>query len=273
MNQIFNNEPNDSQSGGTLTHLMMELDADKMYFNYHKASLLQGVMMQQLSQDYAEELHLQGLKPYSQYIRIEDGKPVWHIKTYSKTATSHIIPVLIKEDFHDFTITHDGQVVEIKQKILHTAQVSQLFNEFYTKEADTYISIEFLTPSSFKKSGRYSFLPEISNIYYSLMQKFDAVLMEDKMFSAETYEQLIECSELSSYSLRSVYYSMEGIKIPAFIGRITMRIHGPQTMKRFARLLLRFGEYSGVGIKTAIGMGAIQVTEGREGAKYDKKRV
>ena len=38
-----------------------------------------------------------------------------------------------------------------------------------------------------------------------------------------------------------------------------MKIDGTDTMARYARLLARFGEYSGVGIKTAVGMGALRM--------------
>lgn len=54
---------------------------------------------------------------------------------------------------------------------------------------------------------------------------------------------------------------MEGIKIPSFIGEIGIRINGTDTMARYVKLLARFGEYSGVGIKTAMGMGAFRIKQ------------
>ena len=35
-------------------------------------------------------------------------------------------------------------------------------------------------------------------------------------------------------------------------------------MARYARLLFRFGEYAGVGIKTAMGMGALRIKEAKK---------
>ena len=256
-----------------LSHLILQLEADSTYFSYHKASVLQGVMMQRIAPDYAELLHKQGLKPYSQYIRVQDGIPLWHIKTMSEQAYSEIIPVFMDDSFNSFTITHDNQAVSIKKKTLHTEHLDLLFDEFYKSDAGRYIRLEFLTPTAFKKQGKYSFYPELSNIYFSIMKKFDAVFSQEAMFSEETLEQLTEYSEISSYALRSVRFSLEGVKIPAFIGNITIKLHGPQTMKNFARLLFRFGEYSGVGIKTAIGMGAVRMIDSREGAKDDKTGV
>ena len=50
-----------------------------------------------------------------------------------------------------------------------------------------------------------------------------------------------------------------GVRIPAFIGKITMRVDGTETMRRFVRLLLEYSEYSGIGIKCSLGMGAVRL--------------
>jgi CRISPR-associated endoribonuclease Cas6 len=57
---------------------------------------------------------------------------------------------------------------------------------------------------------------------------------------------------------------MEGVKIPSFVGKITFRMHGAQTMTNLAQMLFRFGEYSGIGIKTALGMGAVKMLSEEE---------
>lgn len=38
-------------------------------------------------------------------------------------------------------------------------------------------------------------------------------------------------------------------------------LHGTDTMVKYIRLLARFGEYSGVGIRTAIGMGGMRLKD------------
>ena len=54
---------------------------------------------------------------------------------------------------------------------------------------------------------------------------------------------------------------MEKVKIPAFIGKITIKLTGTKTMTNFANMLFEFGEYSGIGIKTSLGMGCIKLNE------------
>ena len=67
-----------------------------------------------------------------------------------------------------------------------------------------------------------------------------------------------ENAQIVRYDLKSVSFSLEGVRIPAFVGKITIKINGTKTMADFANMLVEFGTYSGVGIKTALGMGCIR---------------
>ena len=56
-------------------------------------------------------------------------------------------------------------------------------------------------------------------------------------------------------------FGVEGVKIPAYQGSLSLKLLGPQQVVNLVHMLLRFGMYSGVGIKTAMGMGAFQIAE------------
>ena len=83
------------------------------------------------------------------------------------------------------------------------------------------------------------------------------------MLDEDALEQLCENTQIVRYDLKSVNFSLEGVRIPAFIGKITIKINGTKTMADFANMLLEFGTYAGVGIKTALGMGFIRQIEER----------
>ena len=93
------------------------------------------------------------------------------------------------------------------------------------------------------------------------MNKYDAAVGRETMVDVDTLDQLCENADIIRYDLKSVNFALEGVKIPAFIGKVTMS--GTQTMTNFATMLFRFGEYSGVGIKTALGMGYIKILKER----------
>ena len=112
---------------------------------------------------------------------------------------------------------------------------------------------------SFKSYGRYINYPDLRLIYQSLMNKYDSVLKEASMFDEDTLDMLVEGSEIVKYNLRSYLFPLQGVKIPSFFGSMTIKVTSTDTAAKFIRLLLEFGEYSGVGIKTGLGMGAIQI--------------
>lgn len=107
-------------------------------------------------------------------------------------------------------------------------------------------------------------MPTLQLIYQSLMKKYDAASEDETVESEEVLEQLLKYSRIVQYQLHSCSYSVHGKRIPAFMGQIKIRINGPQAMVNFLNLLFHFGEYAGIGIKTAMGMGAIRITEGRK---------
>lgn len=93
----------------------------------------------------------------------------------------------------------------------------------------------------------------------SLMNKYDSATAENTMHDEDTLEQICEHAQVIRYDLKSVSFSLEGVKIPSFIGKITIKLHGTDTMANFVNMLFEFGEYSGVGIKTSLGMGYMKI--------------
>lgn len=246
-----------------LTELRIYLNSeDAEDFTFNKASILQGVIMEKIDSEFAIKMHENGLKPYSQCIRMEEKqKVVWYIRSLNVEAKQYIIQPLLSDTFQSFYLEHDKKQIRIVSKELLELSVHDLFQKFYTETVSNHFIIEFLTPTAFKKNGKYSFYPDIFDIFQSIMRRFDSVSKNETMFNEDTLEQLSNSTEIIAYNLRSVNFSLEGVRIPAFIGTIHIKIHASQTMINFANLLFQFGNYSGVGIKTAIGMGSIHVTE------------
>ena len=131
-------------------------------------------------------------------------------------------------------------------------------DRFYQNEYHRYIDLEFLTPTAFKSNGRYVILPDVRYIFQSLMNKYGVSSPDMEMYDEETLEQLVQNSNIIRYKLKSVYFPMEGIKIPSFKGELSIKVNGTATMAKYAQLLTDFGEYSGIGIKTAMGMGGVR---------------
>ena len=135
----------------------------------------------------------------------------------------------------------------------------ELINRYYLHEQSRKIKVRFLTPTSFKQNGEYVLFPSIRLIFQSLMMKFDVSNDVMETYSEEVLGHYEEHAKIFEYRLRSTLFSLEKIRIPAFQGEVSIFIKGPQQMVNLAHMLLHFGEYSGVGIKTGMGMGGIKI--------------
>ena len=89
--------------------LRIELDSSQI--SYQQSSNLQGVLMEQIDTDYAQELHQYSLNPYSQYVVKEKDKTVWYICTVNEEAYENIILPLGTET-HIFIDKEDGCVIK-----------------------------------------------------------------------------------------------------------------------------------------------------------------
>lgn len=225
--------------------LKIELATDKI--DFRKSSCFQGALFELMDTDYVSILHQQNRHPYSQYVYKNKDKVYWTICTCDDDSIQQI------------TLNKEKEPISFVSKQLKMVSQEQLMDHFYNKPAERYLEIRILTPMSFKSYGRYINYPDLRLIYQSLMNKYDSVLKEASMFDEDTLDMLVEGSEIVKYNLRSYLFPLQGVKIPSFFGSMTIKVTSTDTAAKFIRLLLEFGEYSGVGIKTGLGMGAIQI--------------
>ena len=225
--------------------------------NYQMSSLFHGALMELLSEEYAEFLHQSRVHPYSQHLEHRNGAWYWILCALNKDAIQQIFQEGILRVNRIF-LKKPG--IEVRFVDVRSEQIShrELAKWFYQAIGSRYLDIQFLTPAAFKQRGKYIFYPDMRCIYQSLMNKYDAV-SEEVWLDEDALDELCEHTEVVRYDLKSTYFHLEGVRIPSFYGQMTIRIGGTQTMANFANLLLRFGEYSGIGVKASIGMGAIRI--------------
>lgn len=247
--------------------LKLELQSDQGKITFAKSSLLQGVLMENIRPEYAQKMHEMSMRPYSQCVVEQDGKVYWQIATLNSEAYEEIIVPLASDSFRKFTLKHCDWTVNIISRQVCKTLKKEWMRSFYQEESSRMLTISFHTPTSFKKDGGYAIFPELKNIYESLMLRYESILPEESFYDPDTLMQLVDNSSIVRYRLRSVTFPMEATRIPGFMGEITIRIKGPQTMVNFVKLLLTFGTFAGVGMKTAMGMGNMTYEERRKEQK------
>ncbi len=237
--------------------LKMELKTENL--TYKKSSNLQGVIMEHIDPDYASVLHRNQQNPYSQCLIHEKDKCFWYIRTITREAYENLI--LPMSELKSFGLKNINGDIMIGDKTINLCAPESLLEEFYQVPGPRFLNIEFQTPTSFKTNDQYVNYPDLRLIYSSLMRKYSAASNKIEMFDDETLDQLVSYSKISRYRLRTIDFPLEATKITGFCGNLSIYMRGTNTMARYARLLLKFGRYSGIGIKSAMGMGAVRFIE------------
>lgn len=246
-----------------LAEIKMKLKIPEGYvFHQNKSGLFHGALMEILDKDYADVLHMDGVNPFSQSLVIEyNGDCYWSVRTLTKEAYDKIAPKLLSDDFKSIELKYDKVTVEITEKEHSEVEMKSLVRKFYNEDSSGFFKLIFESPTAFKVNGKYQFYPDILHIFQNLMFRYDGINTEPSMFDEETLQALVDASKIVSYRLHDERFGIEGVRIPSFKGYVMIKVDGAQTMKNFARLLLDFGKYSGIGIKTSLGMGHIIMEE------------
>lgn len=240
------------------SQLIMELKTEEK-LTYKKASTLQGVLFEHVDAEYATLLHQQNRHPYSQYLMSDNDKEYWVVNTLSEEAHEKIVQRLISPDFTEFVIKKGDIKVDIVDKKERIVRKEELLTELNGVKANRVFNLSFITPMSFKQRGSYISFPDLRLIYQSIMNKYSSISDNMVMIDEETLNQMVGDSLVTKYNLRSAAFPLEGINIVGALGTMRINVKGSDVLARYVRLLLRFAEFSGIGVKAGVGMGAVKV--------------
>lgn len=119
------------------------------------------------------------------------------------------------------------------------------------------ITIEIATPLAFKRSDLHYPLPEVSLFFKNILHRWN--LCCPYILPEETEHIHIGYSYIN---IQTIPYSLrKGGSIVGCIGRLTFILKASEAERKLYHKLLRFAFYSGVGVKTAQGMGMIRITK------------
>ncbi len=222
--------------------------------DYNWGSVMHGLIMEQINESYAEYLHTTKINPYSQYIYCDrkKNKNYWIIN-YLEDESFDKISTRIKEK--NYFLNNKDTEIQV-EKIEETyKEYSEIFDKNF---AHNYVQnsnkFNFVTPTSFKRKDKYINYPTTVNIYSNLMKKWDN-FSDIKTYDKDVLEHIENMTYIKKYNLKSKMFYLEKTKIPSFIGEIEVALPISKELRRVCGLLNDFSIYSGVGIKTSIGMG------------------
>lgn len=121
---------------------------------------LQGVLMEHLDQTYVSYLHTQSFNPYSQYCypARNSNELIWYIHALTNEATEHIIRPM--QGVGSFYVKGIDMAFPVKRSIVETTELKYL-TDLIRDDSTERSSVTFLTPTSFKSAGSYTFMPSV----------------------------------------------------------------------------------------------------------------
>ena len=240
-----------------ITNIVIKLAfPDKTDFSTNRSSLMHGVISEIVSNKYAEKMHLDSLHPYSQFLFRENDRFYWRINALDDEARINIIDVLSGLD--EIYIRHNDCTICLEEKTISQISADNLFIKYGLNQPERKTEMLFISPTAFKSHGNYINIPSPQLILQSIVQKYD-MFSGNALFSEELMHEVSDRVIISSYNLKSCFFPLEGIKIPAFTGKLTLYVKGGGALPGIVRMLGEYAKYSGVGIKTALGMGAVTI--------------
>ncbi len=225
--------------------------------NQSMGSILQGALMEIVSPTWAEAMHAQKVRPYSQYAAMVEGKPCWRIQTLTDEALEEILVPLMKQP--SLTLKQRGSEVGLSHfRIVKQETFEAIEEKYWTGGRIHHIDLNFLTSTSIKSQGQYAIFPDPRLVFVSLVNKWNLFSQGSTIEEENLFDHLASQMDISGYKLHMHPFSLEGRRIRAFRGSVQYGFFKNPAAASLAATLVSFADYAGVGIKTALGMGGAE---------------
>lgn len=241
-----------------ITHLELELKfPENEKFRANWAYALYGELCSRMPPRLADELHEQNISPVRQHLRrgAAPDQCTWVLDLFGDAAE---LAGLIRE-WKQIELNCWEAPLSVERCKEEKVTMSDLLQRARGWPGNAPAEMTFESPCTFKVAGEYVLFPTTDLIVQSLFSRWNALIPDCSLDDADALQMLASGLRFRRYRLSSRDYRMKGQRIPGFVGTVQIAAHLPTAMLELWRLLLAFAPYSGVGVKPALGMGAVQI--------------
>ena len=221
-----------------------------------RAYALYSALLELLPEEVREALHEQGETPVSQFLtwERESGRTVWSVSVLDGELAELLEAVL--SDLREVRL-HTGTLAVSPidtQKADGAAELIALAQDAPFPRRTT---LRLLSPAAFRQNGSYVIVPQERLILQSLWMKWNVAFPDYLLADEDAFQMMLGGLRLTDYDLRTRRYPLKGAFVPGFQGTVTLESRMPEPLFQIWNLLLHFSAFSGVGVKTALGMGGV----------------
>lgn len=228
-------------------------------FSQSVGSLFHGVLMENIDSSYCEFLHQQALRPYSQYVYFDRARQnlYWRISSLNSTAAQEILQAAEALPQFIHLKQKNLDVCILSRKFISSSDYSGLAEKYFAEPLNVLdVEYNFYTSCSFKTEGTYALYPQPQLLLGSLLRKWNAFADREVLTERGLAADLAGQVYVYGYNLKLQPFALEKVSLPAFRGTYTLALKSNIMANKIICMLSDFAAYSGIGIKTALGMGA-----------------
>lgn len=214
---------------------------------------IQGAIMKTISTEYAEKLHISGYHPYSVYVFPYGSGFVIRVSSLNNEAEEIIRRIYRLSEIRIYGA--DEPMIITDKKPYAPVSAENLGNEFSGKGC----RIEFVTPAMIKTGGRPTARPDIAAYFYSVIQKYNE--FENACLNYNEFFEAWNSSDMTDYEFKSSKYNVSGHLFPGMTGFCDIVFPKNEKQKNLLSRVISYAAFCGVGGKTGMGMGGINVLE------------
>lgn len=215
-------------------------------------------LLSQILKQEGARLHEQGMRPVSQHIwrNPQTRESCWTVNLLDDEAAALFLPILERARaarLHQCVLEFSScevELIDTAAVFVRRAQALPLENRF---------PLELLTPTSFKQEGRYVIYPQESLILQSLVARWGMCFPDMPLDDTDAVQAILRGLHIVDYRLQTLRHPLKQARIPSFVGRVVLEARLPAPLMEVFRTLYCFAPYSGLGMKTALGMGGVGI--------------
>lgn len=238
-----------------LVKLEMLIEAEGLHSNM--GSLFHGYLLESMDSAYAEYFHINTTNAFTSCV-YRDHKTknfYWRITAYNQKVYEMLNTCWPNGIPDSIYLKHKDLKVLIKSFSCEKKSYEELFLEPVERK-----KIRLITPTSFKSQGMTHIFPNISTLLSGVISKINQHSESIELGDKKMIDSLLEKVYIKNYHLKTQLFYLENIKIKGFLGELEIGVRGEDKgLLHLLHFLILMSEYTGLGIKTALGMGGVRI--------------
>ena len=203
-----------------------------------------------------ERFHQEGVTPVSQFLTVDHNTLNWHISLLGEESRQALDSFLRASV--SFQLKWDRVTLQVVGRKREQIPDVDALLAACTGSSGRH-RLQFCTPTAFKSHRQDCILPSTRLLLHSLCQQWNGCFLncsiEDE--DGKGLEAMSDGLLCRRFSLHEQTYCLKGYRISGFVGTMTLDNKLSGFQRELADALLLFAGYSGVGIKTTLGMGGV----------------